>query len=259
MIKKSKITAAVMAAILAVTTIFSPVLAGEFSSPEEISEEFNEKWDLWQIVGFLERFGITGQNSKKVYEKLGQDAIPKIEKNPYILLDITYGVDFKKIDKMAMDLGIDEQSSSRIASAIKYSLILAGNNGNSAVLYENLLSYVSNLIRIGTETIEDEIINLKAKQEIFLEEYEDKEWVYLDTFYTAEQNIAEKLIALDNAKNIKYIKNFKAELEKTEENENIVLSEEQKDAIKAVNENNVCVITGGPGTGKTTSYMKQEK
>ena len=219
---------------------------------EEISEEFNEKWELWQIVGFLERFGITGQNSKKVYEKLGQDAIPKIEKNPYILLDITYGVDFKKIDKMAMELGIDEQSSSRIASAIKYSLILAGNNGNSAVIYENLLSYVSNLLRIGTETIEDEIINLKAKQEIFLEEYEDKEWVYLDTFYTAEQNIAEKLIALDNAKNIKYIKNFKAELDKTEENENIVLSEEQKDAIKAINENNVCVITGGPGTGKTT-------
>ncbi len=219
---------------------------------EEISEEFNEKWDLWQIVGFLERFGITGQNSKKVYEKLGQDAIPKIEKDPYILLDITYGVDFKKIDKMAMDLGIDEQSSSRIASAIKYSLILAGNNGNSAVIYENLLSYVSNLLRIGTETIENEIINLKAKQEIFLEEYDDKEWVYLDTFYTAEQNIAEKLIALDNAKNIKYIKNFKAELDKTEENENIVLSEEQKDAIKAVNENNVSVITGGPGTGKTT-------
>ena len=219
---------------------------------EEISEEFNEKWDLWQIVGFLERFGITGQNSKKVYEKLGQDAIPKIEKDPYILLDITYGVDFKKIDKMAMDLGIDEQSSSRIASAIKYSLILAGNNGNSAVIYENLLSYVSNLLRIGTETIENEIINLKAKQEIFLEKYDDKEWVYLDTFYTAEQNIAEKLIALDNAKNIKYIKNFKAELDKTEENENIVLSEEQKDAIKAVNENNVSVITGGPGTGKTT-------
>ena len=219
---------------------------------EEISEEFNEKWDLWQIVGFLERFGITGQNSKKVYEKLGQDAIPKIEKDPYILLDITYGVDFKKIDKMAMDLGIDEQSSSRIASAIKYSLILAGNNGNSAVIYENLLSYVSNLLRIGTETIENEIINLKAKQEIFLEEYDDKEWVYLDTFYTAEQNIAEKLIALDNAKNIKYIKNFKAELDKIEENENIVLSEEQKDAIKAVNENNVSVITGGPGTGKTT-------
>ena len=160
---------------------------------QEISDEFNEKWDLWQIVGFLER-----------------------------------------------------------SSAIKYSLILAGNNGNSAVLYDNLINYVSNLLGIEPEIIEDEIINLKAKQEIFLEEYEDKEWVYLDTFYTAEQNIAEKLIGLDNAKNIKHIKNFKTELEKTEKDEEIILSEEQKEAIKAVNENNVCVITGGPGTGKTT-------
>ncbi len=219
---------------------------------QEISEEFNEKWDLWQIVGFLEKFGITGQNSKKVYEKLGQDAISKIEKNPYILLDITYGVDFKKIDKMAMDLGIDQESSSRISSAIKYGLILAGNNGNSAVLYENLVTYASNLLRIRAEVIEEEIINLKAKQQVFLEEYEDKEWVYLDTFYIAEQNIAEKLVALDNAKNIKYIKNFNTELAKTEKDEEINLSEEQKEAIKAVNENNVCVITGGPGTGKTT-------
>ena len=219
---------------------------------EEISEEFNEKWDLWQIVGFLEKFGITGQNSKKVYEKLGQDAIPKIEKNPYILLDITYGVNFKKIDKIAMDLGIDSHSSSRIASAIKYSLILAGNNGNSAVLYDNLVDYISNLLGIEIESIDNEIINLKSKQELFLEEYENKEWVYLDTFYIAEQNIAEKLVALDNAKNIKYIKNFKIELEKTEKDEKIILSEEQKEAIKSVNENNVCVITGGPGTGKTT-------
>lgn len=218
----------------------------------EISEEFNEKWDLWQIVGFLEKFGITGQNSKRVYEKLGNDAITKIEKNPYILLDVAYGLDFKKIDKMAIDLGVDIQSSSRISSAIKYSLILAGNNGNSTVLYNNLVSYVSNLIGIEPEIIEDEIINLKAKQEIFLEDFEGKEWVYLDTFYKAEQNISEKLIALDNAKNIKNIKNFRSELEKAEKDEEIILSEEQKEAIKAVNDNNVCVITGGPGTGKTT-------
>lgn len=68
---------------------------------------------------------------------------------------------------MAMDLGIDKQSSSRISSAIKYSLILAGNNGNSAVLYDNLINYVSNLLGIEPEITEDEIINLKAKQEIF--------------------------------------------------------------------------------------------
>ncbi len=218
----------------------------------EISEEFNEKWDLWQIVGFLERFGISGQNSKKVYELLGQDAISKIEENPYILIDITYGVDFIKIDKIAMDLGIDKENPKRIASAIKYGLILAGRNGNSCVLYENLIKFVSDLLRIDSSQIEEELINLKAKQEIYLEEREKNEWVYLDNFYITEKNISEKLLALDNTRNIKKIKNFKAELEKAEKDEEIILSEEQREAVEAVNNNNVCIITGGPGTGKTT-------
>ena len=215
----------------------------------EIADEFNEKWELWQIVGFLERFGIANQNSKKVYEALGKEAISKIEENPYILIDITYGVDFKKIDKMAMELGISKDNSKRIESAIKYSLIIASHNGNSCVIYENLVKFVADLLGINEEQIEEEIINLKATENIYLEEREEKEWVYLNNFYTAEKNIADKLIALDETKKIK---NFKDELEKVEEKQDIILSEEQKEAIKAVNENNVCIITGGPGTGKTT-------
>lgn len=218
----------------------------------EIADEFNEKWELWQIVGFLERFGIANQNSKKVYEALGKEAISKIEENPYILIDITYGVDFKKIDKMAMELGISKDNSKRIESAIKYSLIIASHNGNSCVIYENLVKFVADLLGINEEQIEEEIINLKSTENIYLEEREEKEWVYLNNFYIAEKNIADKLIALDETKNIKKIKNFNAELEKAQAKQDIILSEEQREAIKAINENNVCIITGGPGTGKTT-------
>ncbi len=218
----------------------------------EIADEFNEKWELWQIVGFLERFGIANQNSKKVYEALGKEAISKIEENPYILIDITYGVDFKKIDKMAMELGISKDNSKRIESAIKYSLIIASNNGNACVIYENLVKFVADLLGITEEQIEEEIINLKATENIYLEEREEKEWVYLNNFYVVEKNIADKLIALDETKNIKKIKNFKSELEKAQEKQDIILSAEQKEAVKAVNDNNVCIITGGPGTGKTT-------
>ena len=167
-------------------------------------------------------------------------------------MDITYGVDFKKIDKMAMDLGIAKENSKRIESGIKYSLIIASHNGNSCVMYENLVKFVSDLLQIRQEQVEEEIINLKAKEDIYLEERESKEWVYLANFYIAEKNIADKLIALDKTKNIKKIKNFKAELEKSESKQDIILSEEQKDAVSAVNDNNVCIITGGPGTGKTT-------
>ncbi len=147
---------------------------------------------------------------------------------------------------MAMDLGISKENSQRIGCAIKYSLIIASHNGNSCVIYENLVKFVSDLLEISETPIEEEIINLKASQDIYLEERDDKEWVYLNNFYIAEKNIADKLIALKDTKNIERIKNFKVELEKAEEKQNIILSEEQKEAIKAVNDNNVCIITGGP-------------
>ncbi len=89
----------------------------------EMSDEFNKNWELWQIVGYLERFGIGPQNSKRVYEKLGENTIKKIEEDPYILVDIARGVDFRQIDKMAIDIGISFDNEKRIQSGIKYSLI----------------------------------------------------------------------------------------------------------------------------------------
>lgn len=197
--------------------------------------------------------------SKKVYEKLGQDTLRKVEENPYILLDITLGVDFKKIDKMAIDLGVDIENAERISSGIKYSLALASNNGNSCVIYENLVSFTKSLLQISKEPIEEEIINLKAKQEIYIEEIDGNTWVFLADFYLAEKNIAEKLIALDNSRNIKEIKTFKTELKKIEKDEDITLSEEQKEAIKAVNDNNVCIITGGPRNRKNNNNKIHNK
>ena len=191
-------------------------------------------------------------NSKKVYEAFGKDAIIKIEENPYILLDITYGVDFKKIDKMAMDLGKANNDEQRIESAIRYSLAIASTNGNTCVEKQNLITYIKELLGVELEDIEDSLINLKAKQKIEIEDLEGIEWVYLDTFAACEKNIAEKLIMLKNAQNMKKIKDFEKKFKKEEKTINIVLSDMQREAIKAVNDNNVCIITGGPGTGKTT-------
>lgn len=218
----------------------------------EIAEEFNEKWEMWQIVGFLERFGISASNSQKVYKQLGVNAIEEIEKNPYVLLDITYGVDFKQIDKMAIELGIADDNEKRVASAIKYSLITASYNGNTCVIKENLIFFVKSLINVETENIDNSIINLKAKEEIVVEKRGEEEWVYLYPFYKAEQNIAEKLLALDKAKNIKEIEHLNQQIKMQEKMLKIELSDKQKEAIEQVNQKNVTVITGGPGTGKTT-------
>ncbi len=231
-----------------------------------ISEEFTEKWELWEIVGFLEKFGISAANSKKVYEAFGKNAVNEIEANPYTLLDITYGVDFKKIDKMALELGIAGNDEKRIESAIRYSLVLASNNGNTCVEKQNLITYVQGLLNVEPNEIENCMINLKAREKIEIENLEGIEWVYLNTFYACEKNIAEKLSILKLAKNIKKIKNFEKKFNDEEKKSNITLSEKQKEAIKLVNDNNVCVITGGPGTGKTTiikfiieMYKQEEK
>ena len=218
----------------------------------EISESFVENWEVWQIVGFLERFGIGAENAKKVYDLLGVNAISEIEANPYILIDISRGVDFKQIDNMAIKLGIERENQKRIKSGIKYALIRITYNGHSCTLETNLIEYVKRLLGVSQDSIEEGIINLKANDEIIVEDRDEEHWVYLYTFYNAEKQIAERITKLNNAKNVKKISNIEKELKIVEKETDMFLSEKQKQAIREINDNNVTIITGGPGTGKTT-------
>ena len=218
----------------------------------EISESFIENWEVWQIVGFLERFGIGAESAKKVYDLLGIDAISEIEANPYILIDISRGVDFKQIDQMAIKLGVEKENQKRVKSGIKYALIKITYNGHCCTLKENLIEYVKTLLNVNEPVIEDGIINLKVNNEIIIEDRDGEEWVYLYSFYNAENQIAERITKLDKARNVKKVSNIEKELKLVEERTDILLSEKQKEAIRAINDNNVTIITGGPGTGKTT-------
>ncbi|MCI8309608.1 MAG: AAA family ATPase [Clostridia bacterium] len=219
----------------------------------EIGEEFNEKWELWQIVGFLEKFGISANNSKKVYDALGKDAVKKIEDNPYLLVDVVYGVDFYKIDKIALEIGIPKDNDYRIKSGIKYALLTASYNGHLCVQKENLIEFVTKTLEVSENEIEDNLINLKVQEEIVIEIREDGiSWIYLYPLYKVEQNISEKLFALNEARNFKFIKDFEEDLKVQEEKLGIKLSSKQFEALNQINTNNVCIITGGPGTGKTT-------
>ncbi len=216
----------------------------------EIANQFNENWELWQIVGYLEKFGIGVQNAKNVYKALGVNAIEQIEANPYILIDVANNVDFKLIDKMALEMGVEKNNDKRVRSGIKYALIRTTYNGHCAVLKENLYDFVMNLLDVKIEDIDMAIINMKAKQEIYIEEREGGTWVYLYYIYLVEENIATKLLTLDKAKNMKKISHLSKEIKDIEKKTGIFLSEKQKEAIEAINTNNVCIITGGPGTRK---------
>lgn len=219
----------------------------------EISESFVENFEMWQIVGFLEKFGLGAEHAKKVYKKFGLQAIDEIEANPYLLLDIARGVDFKQIDKMALDLGFDYENRKRVESGIKYGLIRITYNGHCCTLKENLILFVKSLLNVNEDIVDNCIIDLKAKGEIYVEKRKnEQEWVYLIDFYKTELSIAARISNLNTAKNYKKIPNIEKELKKAENKIDIELSERQKEAIKLINENNITIITGGPGTGKTT-------
>ncbi len=224
------------------------------SGAKEMAEEFNQKWNLWQIVGFLEKFGINAANSKKVYEALGEDAIEEIKLNPYILVDLTYGVDFFKIDKMALEVGINVNSFERIAAGIRYALILASYNGNTCVEKQNLFNFVTSKLDVETKYVEEVLINLKSLGKIEIEEIEETEWVFLQEFSRVESNITQRLYMMLKTKNMKFLKSFESDLDKEESFLDINLSEKQKEALKQVNESNVSIITGGPGTRKNNNY-----
>ena len=218
----------------------------------EMAQCFVENWELWQIVGFLDNFGISPANAKNIFKKLGTQTIDEIEENPYILIDLVKGVDFAKLDKYALENGFDINNYKRIKCGIKYSLLKITYNGHCCTLKENLIKYVKELLKVEDDDIEHCLIDLNVKEEIVIEKREEENWVYSKELYEAEANIASKLIVLDSAKNIKKISGFNEELEKIEKVGNIKLSSKQKEAIQTVNSNNVVILTGGPGTGKTT-------
>ena len=218
----------------------------------EMAQCFVENWELWQIVGFLDNFGISPANAKTIYKKLGPQTIDEIESNPYILIDLVKGVDFAKLDKYALENGFEVNNYKRIKCGIKYSLVKITYNGHCCTLEANLIKYVKELLKVEDDDIEHCLIDLNVKEEIVIEKREDENWVYSKEIYDAEANIASKLILLDSAQNIKRISGFDSELEKIEKAGNINLSAKQKEAIQSINSNNVVIITGGPGTGKTT-------
>lgn len=218
----------------------------------EIAQEFVENWELWQLVSYLEKFGLGPQSAQGIYKKLGENAIEKIEADPYVLVELSNKVDFVQIDKMALKIGMEYDNEKRIRSGIKYALFRVTYNGHCAVLYENLVDFARELLGVSEDAIDSSLINMKAKEEIYIEERGNEDWIYLSTYYKAEKNIAEKLIELREYKNINAIENLDRKLKKIEKTQKIELSDKQKEAVKLVNDNNVCVITGGPGTGKTT-------
>ncbi|MDQ2085110.1 ATP-dependent RecD-like DNA helicase [Herbivorax sp. ANBcel31] len=217
-----------------------------------IGETFEEQKDLKDVVIFLQEYGISPTFSAKIYKLFGSETIEKIRSNPYVLAEEIYGITFKTSDRIAKSIGIDPCSEHRIVSGIKYVLSQAAIGGHTFVQSDKLTEYTSHLLDVDISNIDDMLISLAMDKSVYVEKCEDCNRVYLNSFYNAELSTCGKLFDLSMVEFKGDLSDFDEKIESVQLKEGIELADKQKEAVREALINGVLVITGGPGTGKTT-------
>jgi exodeoxyribonuclease V alpha subunit len=218
----------------------------------KIGQSFNDQQGIRNVIMFFQEYGISPVYSTKIYKKFGDRAIEEIKENPYKLTDEAIGLGFKIVDRFAISLGIEPSSKYRICSGIKYALSQAAMNGHTCLPDNKLKEYTSRLLEVELESIEDALVKLLLDKSVYMEKGEEYNKVYIKAFHNAEISVCSKLIELSAVEFEESLENYHDLLEEIECEEGIILAENQKTAIKEALVNGVTVITGGPGTGKTT-------
>lgn len=218
----------------------------------EIASQVNEKRDLRQAMIFLQQYGITMNLAVKVYQAYGQDVYGIIRENPYRLADDIDGVGFRTADEIAVRVGIRMDSDFRVRSGILYTLLQASGEGHTYLPETELTPRASKLLNVTAEQVEKQYMDLAIERKIILKQMEDQTQIYAASFYYMEANTATMLKRLNVSYDVS-----DAEIEQRirgiEKKSGMTLDEHQVTAVKEAVRNGLLVITGGPGTGKTTT------
>ena len=218
----------------------------------EIAAQVNEKRDLRQAMIYLQQYGITMNLAVKIYNRYGQDVYGILKENPYRLADDIEGVGFKTADEIATRIGIRSDSDFRIRSGILYVLLGASNEGHTYLPQEELTKRVSELLEVAPEFIEKHYMDLAIERRIMLKRQEEETQIYASSFYYMEANVATMLKQLDISYDTVDIE-IEHRVRKIQKQTEMELDEQQLEAVKEAVRNGLLIITGGPGTGKTTT------
>ncbi len=218
----------------------------------EIASQVNEKRDLRQAMIFLQQFGITMNLAVKIYNKYGQEVYGILKENPYRLADDIEGVGFRTADDIAAKAGIRTDSDFRVRSGILYTLLQASGEGHTFLPKEELTSKASELLGIDQEIIEKNYMDLSIDRKIVMKQSGEQTQIYAASFYYMEANTATMLRKLDNTYDVADAE-IEQRIHKIEKQTGMELDEHQVQAVKEAVRNGLLVITGGPGTGKTTT------
>lgn len=224
----------------------------------EIASQLEEKRDLREAMIYLQRYGITNTLAVKIYEEYGNRVYSILQENPYKLADDIDGIGFKKADELAAKIGIRTDSDYRIRSGILYTLLQAAAEGHTYLTSNILVRRAAMLLELPTEAVEVQLSNLAMDKKIVLKKEGEDICCYSAGAYYTELSCARMLWEL----NLSMIEEglseeaegrIRKKIEKLQKKQDLELEELQKQAVVESVKNGILILTGGPGTGKTTT------
>lgn len=218
----------------------------------EIANQMMEKRDMRKAMMFLQDLGVSMNMAAKIYGQYGPSMYTIIKENPYRLADDISGIGFKIADEIAAKAGVRENSDYRIRSGLMYVLLQSVNNGHIYLPEEELYGQAEELLEISSSNFEKHLTDLVMDRKVVVKEYKGERIIYASIYYHTELRVASKLKELSIRYHVQE-KELDACIDNIERHLDIELEEMQKDAIREAARNGLLVITGGPGTGKTTT------
>jgi exodeoxyribonuclease V alpha subunit len=218
---------------------------------ELIQKSWQEQKEIKRVMLFLQSYQVTTGYAVKIFKQYGTKAIEKLKENPYCLVDDIFGIGFKIADKIAQNLGIRSDSPFRIRAGIKFCLNESAGEGHCFVYQDDLVQMASELLGISEDEVKRECLLLNHNQEIIIENKQ----VWLPLYFNAEQEVSKKIISLIRSPQQLSQIDIEQKIKELEKKYKIRFAKEQKQAIKEVLLHRVLILTGGPGTGKTTTTI----
>ena len=219
---------------------------------ETIAESYAEHREFADVSLFFQGFGVSSMQALRLYKAYGRDAMDLIMENPYRLVQEVYGIGFRKADDIAEKMGISRESPFRIKSGIRYGLEYFISDGSTYMPQDVICEKVAELLELTREQVHETMVEMAFTGDIQIDRIDGENVVYLYSYYAAEQKVCRNIASIARAQ----LKSLSVDIDKTihmtEEATGITLSEKQKLAVRRSVTSGISVITGGPGTGKTT-------
>ncbi len=217
-----------------------------------IGAAFAEQREFAGVSLQLQQYGIGADHALRLYQEYGADTLAVLEENPYRLIDDFYGIGFVKADRIAEKIGLKKDDPYRIQSGVRYTLSYFAGDGSTYLPEEELCERAAKLLDVMTELVREQIEFMAFSGDIHIELIDGQRVVYLYVYYIAEQNVSKCLRVLKQTHPRPIEGRIDQLIRRTEAATGVSLSENQKTTVENSLNNGVSVITGGPGTGKTT-------